>query len=173
MSDMLKMGVIGAGATGGYLAGRLAAGGIPVTLLARGRSLETIRSEGIRIEEPDGRSLRAYPAQVVAAGHVVDPVDVALFCVKSYDTEDASAVTGPLIGESGRVLCTQNGIENETVLVRRFGTERVMSGVFYIGAERVGPNIIRCTAPPRLVFGPVHESNQGLVRSLNASRINT
>jgi 2-dehydropantoate 2-reductase len=166
MSDQLRIGVVGAGATGGYLAARLADSGVAVTLLARGRSLEAIRREGIRIEGPDGKALCARPAQVVAAGDKIDPVDVALFCVKSYDTEDAAAVTGPLLGSGGRVLCTQNGIENETVLIRRFGPERVMPGVFYIGAERIGPNVIRCSAPPRLVFGPAHESNRALARSV-------
>lgn len=166
MSDQLRIGVVGAGATGGYLAARLAGSGVAVTLLARGRSLEAIRREGIRVEGPDGKALCARPAQVVAAGDKIDPVDVAFFCVKSYDTEEAAAVTGPLLGSSGRVLCTQNGIENETVLIRRFGPERVMAGVFYIGAERIGPNVIRCSTPPRLVFGSTHESNRALTRPL-------
>lgn len=169
MSHGIRIGVVGAGATGGYLAARLADKGIPVTLLARGSSLDAIRRDGIRIEGSDGKIICARPAHVVAAGEPIErPVDVAFFCVKSYDTDNAAAAAEPLIGGRGRVLCTQNGVENETVLIRHFGPTRVMAGVLYIGAERIAPNVIRCSADPRIVFGPTHETNAPLAQSLKA-----
>lgn len=147
------VGIIGAGATGGYLAGRLAAAGVEVTLVARGRTRELIEAEGIHLLEPDGAKIDARPARVVSDGDAVTPVDMVIVAVKSYDTGEAARLAAPLMGENGYILCTQNGIDNELILSETFGAGRVVPGVFYIGAERTAPNVIACSNPPRLVVG--------------------
>lgn len=72
MSDEFRIGVVGAGATGGYLAGRLSDANIPVTLFVRGRSLEAIRKNGIRIDGPDDYSVVVTPEHVVSADDKAD-----------------------------------------------------------------------------------------------------
>jgi 2-dehydropantoate 2-reductase len=47
--------VVGAGAVGAYYGKRLGEGGADVTLIARGRHLEAIRTDGLTIVEPEGR----------------------------------------------------------------------------------------------------------------------
>ncbi len=154
MSDEFRIGVVGAGATGAYLAGRLAYAGIPVTLFARGRSLEAIQKNGIRIDGPDSYSVVATPDYVVSAEDEIEPVDLTLFCVKSFNTEEVAATIEPLVGNEGYILCIQNGVENEHVLAEYFGSERILAGTLYIGAERTAPGAITCSFPPRIIFGP-------------------
>jgi 2-dehydropantoate 2-reductase len=149
----LRIGVVGAGATGGYLAAALSGAGYPVTLLARGRSAEVIERDGITVRGPDGTATSRV-ASVVRAGDPVDPVDVALLCVKSYDTGGVIGALAPMIGDRGRVLCLQNGVANEDLLAAAFGADRVLSGVLYIGAQRLGPGVIERSTDARIRFGP-------------------
>lgn len=151
----LRIGVAGAGATGGYLAARLARAGYPVTLLARPQSAEALATHGLRVEEADGTSFRAHPEAVVTAETAHSPVDVVLFSVKAYDTEQAAADIAPLVGDSGSVVCLQNGVANEEVLAERYGPARVLSGVLYVGAERLAVGSIRCRTPARVFLGPL------------------
>lgn len=154
VSSNLRIGVVGAGATGAFLAGALSSAGHRVTLLTRGRSTTAIREHGIRIVDPNGTSTVSAPARVVEVGDEVEPVDVALFCVKAYDTAQAAGDARMLVGGAGTVLCLQNGVANEDELAAVLGAERLMSGVVYIGSERLEPGVVRVSTPARVAFGP-------------------
>lgn len=144
--------IVGAGATGCYLAGRMAAAGIPVALLARGASLAAIGARGVRIEGPDGTTT-AMPARVFGDGDSPPPTDVAILLVKSYDTLAVRALLPPLIGARGYALTLQNGIENETIVADAVGPARVMSGSLYIGVERTAPGVVAARTGARIVMG--------------------
>ena len=73
---------------GGYFGARLASGGADVRCIARGKHLQAMRSEGLRIEGLD-------PLHVARVAATDDPaevgvVDLVMFCVKLWDTETAS-----------------------------------------------------------------------------------
>jgi 2-dehydropantoate 2-reductase len=151
--EALRLGVAGAGATGGYLTAALANAGFDVTLLARGSTAKAVIRDGITVRGPGERRLHARPARTVVAGQTVEPVDVTLFCVKAYDTAQAAEDIAALVGERGRILCLQNGIANEEVLASVYGSDRVLSGVLYIGAERAEPTVIDCRTGARIILG--------------------
>ncbi|MGH3382999.1 MAG: ketopantoate reductase family protein [Nocardioidaceae bacterium] len=153
-AEGLRFGIVGAGATGGYLAAALADADLNVTVLAKGRTAEVIRTEGIRVHGPGGHVLNAHPAAVVTAVDDIPPVDVTLVCVKSYDTAAVVKDIAKLVGDSGLILCLQNGVANEETLVAEYGSDRVLSGVLYIGAERVAPGVIERSTEARISFGP-------------------
>ncbi|MEJ7832902.1 MAG: 2-dehydropantoate 2-reductase N-terminal domain-containing protein [Nocardioides sp.] len=92
MSDTQRILVFGAGAIGSLYAGRLAAAGESVTLLARGRRLQQLESTGLRlIETRTGEVTVATPAIVDR----IDPVtayDVVLLCVRADQVEAALPV---------------------------------------------------------------------------------
>ncbi|WP_158607970.1 ketopantoate reductase family protein [Nocardia panacis] len=154
MSTEMSVMVLGAGATGGYLAARLAKAGVPVTLIARGANLRQIREHGIVLEDARAAREVVRPDRVLAVEEVDRPADLVLFCVKSYDTETAARSVPPLVASDGHVLCLQNGVKNEQILAGKLGPSRILSGVLYIGADRLGPGVIRCSAPPKLIVGP-------------------
>ncbi|MGH2427680.1 MAG: ketopantoate reductase family protein [Candidatus Limnocylindria bacterium] len=169
MSNSKIVGVVGAGATGAYLAGRLSRAGLSVTLLARGESFDRIREHGIEITDPDGDRWVANPTYVRAADDLDaldEACDFVLFCVKTYDTDSAAALLGPLIGETGHVVCLQNGVKNEQILASAVGPERVLSGVLYIGSQRVAPGVIECSSPPRVIVGPYDGIDHGASRAV-------
>jgi 2-dehydropantoate 2-reductase len=150
----MRVGVIGAGATGGFLAARLAAAGAPVTVLARGASLTRVRDAGIELTNPDGTRIVGRPDTVVEhAADAPEPAQLVLFCVKSYDTAAAAPELAALLAPDGQVLCLQNGVDNEEQLAEVIDPRRLLSGVLYIGARRTGPGAIACSAPARLHFG--------------------
>jgi 2-dehydropantoate 2-reductase len=151
----VRIAVIGAGGLGGYFGGRLARAGQDVTFLARGAHLEALRSDGLRVE-----SVRGDFALAPKATHATDdpraigPSDVVLFTVKSYDTDSAAALLGPIIGPNTVVISLQNGIANEEQLAARLGPQHVAGGVAYIFAGIVRPGVVRDTGgPARLLFG--------------------
>src|SRR5574337_1472032 len=108
----MKVTVVGVGAVGGYFGGLLAKGGVDVTFIARGRRLEALRAKGLTVKSWKGDfSVRVSATDDPVA---VGPVDLVLFCVKSYDTESAIRQALPMIGRQTDVLSLQNGIDNRS-----------------------------------------------------------
>jgi 2-dehydropantoate 2-reductase len=147
----LRVAVLGAGAVGSYYGARLAEGGAEVTLIARGRHLDALRASGLTVVEPErttSHRLRATdePAEI-------GPVDLVLFCVKSYDTDDAAAGLAPLLHGSTGVLSLQNGIDNEDRIAAAIGPELVIGGAAYIRGVVREPGIVDAAGPRRIVIG--------------------
>src|ERR1051325_2111198 len=84
----MRLAVLGSGAVGGYFGGRLAAAGVDVTFLARGRHLQALQTTGLRIESPKG-SLQLPRVAATNDPASVGPVDIVFFTVKLYDNDSA------------------------------------------------------------------------------------
>ena len=150
----LTIGVMGAGAIGGFLAARLAAAGRSVSVLARGATRDALRSQGIRLDSELG-NVTVPLARVSDDAGEIGPVDLCLFTVKGYDTEAAAEAMAPMIGPQTRVLSFQNGLAGIDTLADRYGAARVLAGVTYVPATVVAPGHVRHTGRvTRFVFGP-------------------
>lgn len=149
----MKVAVMGGGAVGGYFGALLEKGGVDVTLIARGRHLEVIKARGLHVKSPN-EDFTIHPTAVEDPG-AVGPVDLILFCVKSYDTETATRQCLPMVKESTAILSLQNGVDNEAKIAEIAGAEKVLGGVAYIGAAVAEPGVILHTAEGRIVFGEV------------------
>lgn len=148
----MKIAVIGAGAVGGYFGGRLAAAGHEVTFIARGSTLEVLRTEGLRISS----ALRGdahIPVRATDRSDEVGPVDVVLSTVKLYDLEASAPAMRPLIGPDTVVIPLQNGVEARAMLTPLLGADHVAAGIAYIVAVADRPGHIRHITADRLVFG--------------------
>jgi 2-dehydropantoate 2-reductase len=151
----MRIGVMGAGAIGGYLAARLAAAGQELALVARGSHLAAIRERGLRLSSELG-DVHVRPAAATYDPHEIGPVDVLLFTVKLYDAERALDAALPMVGPSTRVVTFQNGVAGTELLVGAFGRERTVGGTAKIPVQIVAPGEIR--HPARLasfVMGPM------------------
>lgn len=126
----MKIIVIGAGAIGGYLGGRLS-DRHQVTLVGRAPLVEAINAQGLKIIEP-GSERRVRPARAVAAiaaaFYNADHFDLALFTVKNYDTAAAIEQLRPFADRVDRIASFQNGIDSEETLSPVFGREKVIAG---------------------------------------------
>jgi 2-dehydropantoate 2-reductase len=149
----MRIAVMGSGGLGGYFGARLAKGGqADVHFIARGRHLEAMRAEGLRVEGPE--PLHIADAKVTDDPRQVGMVDLVMFCVKLWDTEAALAQIGPLVGPDTAVVSFQNGVLKDDYLRAAFDPAQVMGGVGYVATTIDRPGVIRQTGPmQRLLFG--------------------
>jgi 2-dehydropantoate 2-reductase len=149
----VKIAVMGSGAVGGYFGGRLAQAGADVAFVARGRQLAALREGGLRIASPRG-DLHLTRVRVTDDPATIGPVDLVLFTVKLWSTEDAARQTAPLIGPETFVISLQNGVEANDVLARVIGREHLMGGVCYIAASLGQAGSVQHSGQmARLIFG--------------------
>ena len=94
----MRIAIMGAGGIGGYYGGRLAEAGHDVAFIARGEHLRAIHAKGLALAGPGGDAHIASARATDDPGEL-EPVDVVLFCVKLFDTEDAAQAIKPLLGE--------------------------------------------------------------------------
>jgi 2-dehydropantoate 2-reductase len=112
--------VIGAGAIGGAVGGRLHQHGHSVVLVARGPHYEALSREGLRLRDPDTEVTLDVPAVSDPADVDWGAGDVVLLATKTHQTMTAldrlCAVAPPQVP----IVCVQNGIANERMALRLF-----------------------------------------------------
>jgi 2-dehydropantoate 2-reductase len=134
--------VVGAGAVGGVVGGRLAQHGHDVALVARGAHREAMAADGLLLRSPD-EEVRVHPR---IAAHVdeldLGPGDVVLLAVKSQDT--LPALEG--IPAEVPVACLQNGVANERELLRRH--REVYAVPVMLPATFLVPGVVDASSAP-------------------------
>ncbi|WP_394429289.1 ketopantoate reductase family protein [Streptomyces sp. SGAir0957] len=146
--------IIGAGAVGGAVGGRLAQSGHDVVLVARGKQYEALRDRGLTLRTPDGAHTHRPP--VVDGPEplgTLRPDDVLVLAVKTQDSAAALAAWGarPVEGggtAAGRLplVCAQNGVESERLALRTF--QRVYAMCVWLPATFVEPGVVRADGAP-------------------------
>ncbi len=137
--------VVGAGAIGGYLGGRLAEQHA-VTLVGRAKLVEAVRARGLRIIEPTTQYAPRHIVAVdsmAAAFHNNARFDLALFCVKTYDTTEAIDLMRPCAERIDRILSLQNGVTNEELLGEAFGRDKIVAGTILNPISTPEPGVVR------------------------------
>ncbi|MEV6901085.1 2-dehydropantoate 2-reductase [Amycolatopsis sp. NPDC051372] len=149
----MRVVVMGTGGVGGYFGARLAQGGHDVSFIARGKHLEALRANGLKVESPFG-DLHLPKIDVTDDPTRLAPADLVLFGVKLWDTETSAELIKPLLTEQTAVVSFQNGVVKDDILRRVLGPEHVIGGVCYIAATIAEPGVIRHTGTlQKLVFG--------------------
>jgi 2-dehydropantoate 2-reductase len=138
--------VVGAGSLGSLVGGVLA-GEHDVTLVGRDPHMRAIEEDGLRIS---GR----IEAMVHPEARLEPPAEaeLAIVCVKGFDTEAAAAALSNSTVET--CLSLQNGVGNEATLADRLpATVAVLAGTCTYGALRPAPGEVRCTGIGEVVLG--------------------
>lgn len=158
----MRIGLVGAGAIGGFLAAHLTRAGGKVHALARGETLAAWR-EGLTLADDAGETT-VKVAEVSGAADGIGPCDLVLFTVKGQDSEAAADAMAPMVGPHTRILSFQNGLFGVECLADRFGAARVLAGVTYVPARVERPGRVVHTGPVRrFVFGPYDGGSPGAV----------
>jgi 2-dehydropantoate 2-reductase len=150
--------VVGPGAIGGFVAARLTEAGWPVRVMARQKTLAALRSAPMRVVE-DGVE-RAVRLAVIEGPPEPGSVDLALVCVKSFDTEDAGRLVAAGLAPGAVVLSLQNGVENPEILAAACPGAAVGGVAVYLGCQRI--------AADHLVRRPSRDPTTGRLRDLLA-----
>ena len=137
----MRIVVIGAGGTGGYFGGLLARAGEEVIFLARGSQLEALRTHGLTVKSRLSGTF-SLPVHATSDPQEIGPVDLVLFCVKTYDTGAAIAGLHLFIGPETVVLPIQNGIDAAEQLGREVGAQHIIGGVAYVTSQIESPGVI-------------------------------
>jgi len=147
----MKIAVAGPGGVGGYYGGLLARKNMDVTFIGRGKHLETLKSEGLSIKSYKGD----FHVNVTTSENLTETgiVDLILFCVKSFDTNEMASRIKPIVGPDTVIISLQNGVENEEVIGQILGKKNVMAGIAFIGSRVEKPGLIVHSAAGGMTFG--------------------
>ena len=149
----MKVAVIGTGGVGGYYGGLLAQQGHEVTFVARGAHLEAIRKNGLQVKSVFG-DFKIAPAQATDRPAEIGAVDLALFCVKTYSTDESAQTIRPIVGPQTAVLSLQNGVDSAERIGAVVGMEHVLGGATWISSAIEAPGVINQMSQfRRIVFG--------------------
>ncbi|MET0728582.1 MAG: 2-dehydropantoate 2-reductase N-terminal domain-containing protein [Acidimicrobiales bacterium] len=137
--------VIGAGAIGGVVGGRLTEHGHDVLLVARGAHHDAIAADGLLVRSPEGDVRVDVPVVDSPAAAGLGEDDVVLVAVKGQD------MLGVLDGLSHApvdtpVVCLQNGVDNERQALRRF--RRVYAVPVLCPAAHLVPGVVEASSAP-------------------------
>jgi 2-dehydropantoate 2-reductase len=149
----MRIAAMAAGAVGGYFGARMADAGHDVFFIARGAHLEAIKKNGLKIESVHG-DLHLRKVNVTDDPAKVGPVDIVLFAVKLWDTEQAAEAARPLMGPDSRLITFQNGVDSVERIAPIIGADRTVGGVAYIATTISAPGVVKHTSAfARLRFG--------------------
>jgi len=124
----MKIAVFGTGAVGGYFGGRLAQAGEEVIFIARGKHLQAMRDNGLKIDSINGDFI-IQPVHATDNPEEVGIVDMVLVGVKAWQVSDAAVAMKSMVGPQTFVLPLQNGVEAPSQLAAVLGQEHVLGGL--------------------------------------------
>ncbi len=150
--EKLHILVFGAGAIGTYIGGSLALAGHRVTFMEQPKTAEELQQRGLHLylptpgstkSKPEFTSINLSPSSFSCVASLEnafqsDPFDVAIFALKSFDTQSVLDTIQPFADRMPSVLCLQNGVDNEPAIAAVLGTNRVIAGTVTSSVGRRG-----------------------------------
>jgi 2-dehydropantoate 2-reductase len=160
----MRVGIIGAGAIGGWVAGKLALAGHDVSILARGETRDAIVREGLVLTE-QGQSRTAQVA-VSDDAAPLGPQDVVVIAVKAPSLADAAEAARSMIGAETRIVPMLNGVpwwfvDGEPLrsvdpggrIAAALPEAQVIGCVVHASCRRTGPNSVEVAHADKLILG--------------------
>jgi 2-dehydropantoate 2-reductase len=149
----MRIAAMAAGAVGGYFGARMADAGHDVFFIARGAHLAAIKNSGLKVESVHG-DLHLSKPNVTDDPAKVGPVDIVLFAVKLWDTEQAAEAARPLMAPDSRLITFQNGVDSLDRVSAVLGADRTVGGATYIATTIAAPGIVKHSSQfARMVVG--------------------
>jgi len=165
----MKVCIVGAGAIGGFLGSKLAAAGASVSALARGATLQALRSHGWRLQSADG--LIQSPVKAAESAKQLGEQDLLIIAVKGQALADLAPRLAPLIGPQTLVLPAMNGVpwwfcqglpgfeeplasvDQSGAIARTIPLERVVGCVVHASCTCPEPGLVRHVMGNGLIIG--------------------
>jgi len=125
----MRVAIVGLGGVGGYICANFVKAGIDVVGFARGKHLEAIKKDGLKIKEDEN----SYSVDVDARelSDADGYFDVVIFTTKSYDLEQSFNKIKNYIDKNSTIISFSNGVSNSKLL-RELSSAEVVDGCVYI-----------------------------------------
>ena len=160
----MRIAMVGVGGVGGYFGGKLAQAGHDVIFVARGATLDALRTRGLRVDSVNGDFV---VERVNATDQPSGVVDAVIFAVKAWQIPDAARAAKPLAGNDTVVVPLENGMEAPEQLAGIFGRAHVLGGLCGIFAFVIEPGHIRhAGVEPFVMFGELDGGDSPRVQRL-------
>lgn len=133
---MKKIVFVGIGGVGGYYGGLMAqhyaqSQEIGIVFYARGKHLEAIQQQGLRVEHDD-TAFTAHPYLATHDAEEIGTADFIILCTKGYDLKDTLEELRPCIGEETRIVPLLNGVAARERILQSYPDTTVSHGCTYI-----------------------------------------
>ncbi|HWO91214.1 MAG TPA: 2-dehydropantoate 2-reductase [Methylomirabilota bacterium] len=181
----MKVGIVGAGAIGGFLGARLARAGVDVTLVAPGPHLKAMRESGLRVIDGGAEwTVRVNATDDFAAMRGAGAVFVTL---KAHSLPPVAERLAAGLGPDAVVVSAQNGIpwwyfqrhggelegihlasvDPGGVVANAIDPRRVIGCVVYPATSLVSPGVIRHVEGERFSLGELDGSQTARILELS------
>jgi len=183
----MKVCIYGAGAIGAHIGVLMKLAGIDVSLIARGKNLEAIQQNGLKLIIDGEEKVARMPAAKEPSD--IGPQDYVIVTLKSHQAWDAAEHLKPLLGPDTAVVTAQNGIpwwyfygfEGQYANLQldsvdpggrqwnAIGPERAIGCTVYPAAELIEPGVVRHINGDRYGLGEPNRSESARVKKLAAA----
>ena len=185
----MKVCIIGAGAIGGLVVGRLgsrlAPAEIELSVIARGATLDALRREGLRLQlDPDGEL--SVPVRAAADPRELGAQELVIVAVKAPALPAVAPLVADLLSSHTSVLVAMNGVpwwffdrlaygkgklhleslDPERRLSRAMPTERIVGCVVHLAASTPEPGLVSHNHGTRLILGEPGGRDSGRLKTV-------
>ncbi len=169
MNGNLRVLSIGAGAIGTYIGGSLALDGHYVVFLEQSNVAVELRRNSFFLRFNDIEHELTNPNVVGSLDEAVmmGPYNVALFALKSYDSQTALDSFEKYADKLPPFLCLSNGVENERMISRMLGADKVIYGTVTTAIGRRGAGDIEVEKLRGMGVAAGHPLSERLTQALN------
>ena len=171
MSGSLRVLSIGAGAIGTYIGGSLALDGHYVVFLEQPQVAVDLRQKSFFLRFNGVQQEITKPNVVGSLDEAVmmGPYDVALFALKSYDTQSALESFEKYTDKLPPFMCLSNGVENEQMIAKVLGIDKAIYGTVTSAIGRCGAGDIEVEKLRGMGVAAGHPLSEGLVQALDGA----
>jgi len=138
----MKIAIMGTGGVGGYYGGLLAWQGHEVTFVARGAHLKAIQEKGLQVKSVHG-DFQIVPAKATDNPVEIGPVDLILFCTKTFATDESAQQVKSIVKANTIVMSLQNGVEAAEQIGAILGREYMIGATTWISSAVEVPGVIK------------------------------
>ncbi|KUG04431.1 2-dehydropantoate 2-reductase [hydrocarbon metagenome] len=150
----MKYLIIGAGGTGGSIGAFMTEAGKDVTVIARGKHLEAIHKNGLKMDTTRKGNYTVFPMKACDMEHYRDQPDIIFNCVKGYSLEDTIPFIKRIAHKDTVVIPVLNIFGTGGRMQELLPDILVTDGCIYIAAEIKEPGTILQSGDIfRIVFG--------------------
>lgn len=150
----MKIAIFGIGGVGGLIGGVLARKNEETYFIARGKTLEAIRSRGLHVESMRFGDFTVRPKDIAETAGDFGVMDAVIIACKGYSLKDACRIVSPMVGEGTLVVPLLNGVGISDMIKPLLPPCLLADGVIHVFSHIEEPgHIVQSYGPCHAIVG--------------------